>query len=87
MNSILILGDCVGERLTMGVVWVLQIITTLVFAAKYCYSLFLQKNDSLGAFYSVLVIDWDYYSFLNVKRVAYEEDYGLEFCERTCSKV
>ena len=31
---------------------------SLVFAAKYCCSVSLRKNGSLGKFYSLLVVDW-----------------------------
>ena len=91
LNSILIMGDCVGARLTLGVVlrygYCKLVITNLGFPTKYCYSVFLRKNDSLGAFCSILAMDWVCYRFMNVNGVAYEEEYGLEFCERMCSEV
>ena len=90
-NSNLKLSDCVGERLTLGVTLMYEYCklakTTQDFATKYSYNVFLRKNDSWGAFYSLLVIHWVCYRFVNVKGVPYKEDYGLGLCERTCSEV
>ena len=62
LNGILILDDCYGERFTLGVVDVygscLCMVIALVSAAKYYCSVFLQKNGSLGEFYSLLLAGW-----------------------------
>ena len=44
-------------------------------------------DDSLGEFYSLLMVDWVYHRFVTVKRVVYEEDYGLGFYGGTCSEA
>ena len=35
-----------------------SLLKSLLFAAKYCCSVFLRKNGSLDEFYSLLVVDW-----------------------------
>ena len=54
----------------MGLVNWLQ---SLVSAAKYYLIVFLRKDGSLGEFYSLLVLDWVYYRFMNLKGVAYRK--------------
>ena len=48
------------------------------FVLKYCCSVFLQKNGSLGEFHSLLLVHWVCYRFVTVTEIAYGEDYGLE---------
>ena len=42
-------------------------------AAKYCCSVFLRKNYSLGEICSLLMVDWVCYRLATVKEVAYGE--------------
>ena len=57
----------------------------LVFVAKYCYSMFLRKNDRLDEFYGLLVVDWSVcYRFVTVNGSAQGGDYGLGFCRGAC---
>ena len=50
----------------------------LVFAAKYCCSVFLQKTGSLGKFCCLLVLDWVRYRGVIVKEVAYEYEQTVD---------
>ena len=57
---------------------------SLVLAAKCPYGAFLRKNGGLGelghrGFVVFLVVDWVCYMFMILRRVAFGEDYGLEF--------
>ena len=60
---------------------------SLAVTAKYCCSLFLRKNASLGEFHNLLVIGWVCCRLAAVKGITYGEDYGLGFCVGTCSEV
>ena len=52
----------------------------VVFPAKYCCSVFLKKNGSLGEIYSVLVVDVLLVDmFMTLGRDVYG-DYELGFC-------
>ena len=44
----------------------------------------MEKNGSLGEFYSLLVVDWVCYRFVTVKGVAYGGIYRLGLCGRPC---
>ena len=74
LNSILMLCDCTGERLSLQILLRFcsckLVIGPLDFAAKYCCSVVLHKNGSLGHFYSLLVVDWFCSMFTTVKEVA-----------------
>ena len=63
-----------------------------VLAAKCPFGVFLRKNDSLSelghrGIVVFLVVEWLCYSFVTLRGVAFEEDYGFEFCGGTCSEV
>ena len=73
------LGDCVGERLTLIVV-LRYGSPKLLTVPSPCCSVFFQKNGSLGEFYSLFMLD----RFETVKNVAYGEDYRFRFFGGTC---
>ena len=54
------LSECVGERSKLEVAFMCGSCKLVIVCsfAKYCVSVFLQKNGTLGEFYSLLVIDW-----------------------------
>ena len=93
MNSILMLGDCVGERLNLEVVLGIGGANRLkspVLVVKYqflwCVSH--RKKRSLGelghrGFIAFFVVVWLCYRFVAVAKVASGENYGLEFFKGT----
>ena len=52
----------------------------VVFPPKYCCSVFLKKNGSLGEFYSVLVVDILLVDMFMIVGKAVYGDYELGFC-------
>ena len=58
LKIFLMLGDCVGEKLTLEVVLRYEVSAPST-AAKYCCSVFLRKTVSLGRFYNFLAVDVD----------------------------
>ena len=63
-----------------------------VLAVKCPFCVFLRKNDSLSelghrGIVVFLVVEWLSYRFVTLRGVAFEEDYGFEFCGGTCSEV
>ena len=82
LNGVLVVGECVGERLTLEVVlnYECKFFLLQITVAVSSFG----KNGSLGEFYTILVVDWVYYNFVNVKGVAYGGVYRLGFCGRPC---
>ena len=76
------LGNCVGERLTMEVVlryWFYKLIKSPVWTSKYPCDVFLRKNGSLSelghqGFLALLVVDLACYKFVTVREDAFGED-------------
>ena len=72
MNSILMLGDCVGEQIGYSPYFSLQTIVIL----------------TVGDSYGLLVVDWVYYRSVTVKGVAnMEKVMGLNLVGRSVSEV
>ena len=94
LNSILMLRDCVGERLTLEVVLrygSCKLVNTTSFDCKIPF-MFLQKNDSLSElghqrFIAFLVAHWVCYRIVTVRGFAYGEGHRLEFCGGMCYEV
>ena len=60
---------------------------SIVFAAKYCCNTFLEKNSSLGTFYSLLVIDLVCYKFMTARGLHMEERMGLNSVRNVLGSV
>lgn len=79
LNSILILHDCVREKLTFEVLLrqgVANLLNSLVLAAKYPCRVLSRKNGELRRQGSIayLVVDWICQSFVTVRSVKHRED-------------
>ena len=95
LNNILMLYDCIYERLALEVVLRYEsckLIKLSSFGYKVSLWCFLMENCSLDelrhqGFIAFLVVDWVCYSFETVRGVAPGEDYRLKFCLETCLEV
>ena len=96
LNSILMLNDCVGERLTLEIITrygSYKLVKTPSFGCKLPFWHVLPKNNGSlrevkhQGIVAFLVLHWVCYRLVTVREVVFGEDYGLEFCEGTCSEV
>ena len=100
LNSILMLGDCVGTGGRIGKNWhwrsyvgvgLANKLSSPVSPAKYSCGVFLRKNDNLGelghrGFLAYLVVYLICFIFVTAREAVFGEDYVIEFCGGTCSE-
>ena len=91
LNSVLLLRDCVGERLRFEVAF-RQESCKLAKTPSFGFKIPLQCVLVLGelkhqGFIDFWVEEWVFYNFVIVRGAAHGEDYELEFCWGTCSQA
>ena len=96
LNSILMLNGCVGERLTLEIITrygSYKLVKTPSFGCKLpLWHVLPENNGSLlevehQGIVAFLMLHWVCHRFVTVREVVFGEDYGLQFCEGTCSEV